>query len=90
MFVQKDVLDKIGGFDEQFDPTCFEDTDISFAIRNLGLKIFYSPYLGVYHLPHQTTHGGDIDHDTIIEKHRSLFTKKWKKINPDLFREDFD
>lgn len=39
LLVKKNVLDKIGVFDEQF-PIYFEDNDLSLRIRKSGLKLF--------------------------------------------------
>jgi len=86
MFAKVAVLKKAGLFDEIYDPTCYEDTDLSFAIRNLKYNIAYSPYLGVYHIPHQTTKNGEIDHNSMLDEHEQIFLNKWKNINPDLLK----
>lgn len=83
--VRKKVLEEVGGFDEIFDPTCFEDTDLSFAIRNIGLELAYCPYLGIYHLPHQTTKSGSAAHDRMLREHEKKFIEKWTKLNKSLF-----
>ena len=86
IIMKKEIFDKIGGFDEIFDPTCYEDTDLAFAIKNLGFDLAYCPYLGVYHLPHQTTKSGHINHDKMLEDHRAKFFAKWRKKNPELLK----
>ncbi len=86
MLLRRAVFDEIGGFDERFDPTCYEDTDLSFAIRNKNYQIHYCPYLGVFHLPHQTTNGGELNHKELLERHRELFLAKWREISPQLFK----
>ena len=80
----RSVFDETGGFDERYDPTCYEDTDLSYAIKDRGYDILYSPYLGVHHLPHQTTESGEFEHEALLEKHRKIFLDKWKEINPSL------
>jgi len=48
LFVRKDVLEKIGGFDNKFWPG--EDTIVCYKIvENLGKKIYYDPDALVYH-----------------------------------------
>ena len=68
-----------------YDPTAYEDTDISFKIKNVGGKIVYSPYLGIGHLPHQTTKDGSKEHFERMKKNGEYFAKKWERLNPQLF-----
>lgn len=82
--IKKDLFEKIDGFDLNYDPTCYEDTDLSLKVRNVGKEIYYSTHLGVGHLPHQTTKSGTEAHDKLIRKKGEYFLDKWKKINSDL------
>lgn len=84
MLLRKSLFDQIGGFDECFDPTCFEDTDLSLKIRHAGFELAYCPYIGIMHLPHQTTQSGSEAHAKLIEKNGAYFMDKWKKIEPAL------
>lgn len=82
--MKKDLFNIIGGFDEFYDPTCFEDTDISLKIRNHGFELAYCPYMGIMHLPHQTTQSGSSGHTKLMERNGSYFEEKWRKIQPEL------
>lgn len=82
--MEKDLFYKVGEFDLNYDPTCYEDTDLSLKIRNTGKEIYYSKYLGVGHLPHQTTKSGTSEHDKLIREKGEYFIEKWKKIDQDL------
>ncbi len=82
--ISKELFEKIGGFDLNYDPTCYEDTDLSLKIRHFGKEIYYSTHLGVGHLPHQTTKSGTESHNKLIKKKGEYFLNKWKKINNDL------
>ena len=82
--MEKELFYKIGEFDINYDPTCYEDTDLSLKIRNSGKETYYSKYLGVGHLPHQTTKSGTSAHDKLIREKGEYFLKKWKEINPNL------
>lgn len=83
--VMKRVLfEYTGGFDEFYDPTCFEDTDLSLKIRDLGYELAYCPYLGVMHLPHQTTQSGSMRHAKLMKRNGEYFQEKWKKQRPEL------
>lgn len=84
MLVKRKTFDEVGGFDEQYDPTCFEDTDISLKIKNAGFKLAYCPYMAIMHLPHQTTKSGSITHKKMLKKNGEYFYNKWSKINPKL------
>ena len=82
--MEQELFYKVGEFDLKYDPTCYEDTDLSLKVRNAGKEIYYSKYLGVGHLPHQTTKSGTSAHDKLIREKGEYFIAKWKKINPDL------
>lgn len=82
--MSKELFEKIGGFDVNYDPTCYEDTDLSLKIRNEGFELAYCPYLGIVHNPHQTTKSGSAKHEKLIQEKGNYFVKKWKKINPKL------
>ena len=82
--IRKEFFEKIKGFDLKYDPTCYEDTDLSLNIRHHGKEIVYCPYLGIEHKPHQTTKSGSSNHNRLIKEKGDYFVKKWKKINPKL------
>lgn len=86
MLMRRDVFDKIEGFDVAYDPTCYEDTDISLKVRHIGKEIYYCPFLGVIHLPHQTTNAGSPEHKTLIKDKKTYFVNKWEKLNPTLLK----
>lgn len=49
LMARKNVLDKIGGFDEDY-KLYFEDTDLSWRIRKLGWKLMVVPQAKIIHL----------------------------------------
>lgn len=55
LFIPRTVFEETGGFDTAYDPTSFEDTDISFAIKKLDFEIAYRDLTGIRHEAHQTT-----------------------------------
>lgn len=84
-FVMERVLfEQVGGFDESYDPTCYEDTDLSLKIRDAGYELAYCPYMAIMHLPHQTTQSGSHRHTKLMEKNGAYFKKKWEEKNPEL------
>lgn len=48
MLIRKDLFRKIGGFDEEYWRVS-QDVDLCFKVKNLGLKVIYTPYSEVYH-----------------------------------------
>lgn len=90
LVVSKDILNLVGGFDENYDPTGYEDTDLSFSIRNLGFELAYCPYMGIKHLRHQTTKtiGWD-NYNEMLAHNNSYFLAKWERLNPQLLEQYF-
>ena len=88
--MRKDLFEAVGGFDEYYDPTCFEDTDLTLAINDFGLQTVYCPYLNIMHLPHQTTESGSKKHTELFNRNSAYFIEKWKKKNPELFARVFN
>lgn len=86
MLIEKDLFDNIGGFDTMYDPTCYEDTDLSLKVRNENKNIYYCPYLGIVHLPHQTTKSGTDEHRKLLKEKRNYFKKKWIMKNKKLLK----
>ena len=77
--ISKQLFNQIGGFDEAYDPTCFEDTDLSMAVNHAGYQTVYCPYLNIMHLPHQTTNSGSKGHKELLERNGKYFIAKWKE-----------
>lgn len=81
LLVKRELLEKIGGFDERFKPGYYEDTDLCFSIRNLGYKVLYQPMSVVVHAE-GTTCGTDIFSD--IKKYQEInrpkFLEKWSDV----------
>jgi GT2 family glycosyltransferase len=77
---------KLGGFDERFCPAYYEDTDLAFSIRALGLKVVYEPKSVVVHFE-GVSNGTDLNSG--MKKHqvknRQVFLEKWKTSLADHF-----
>lgn len=50
MFFSRSVLDKVGGFCEEFHPYGLEDSDFNNRVTMAGLKSFYIPNAKTYHV----------------------------------------
>ncbi|QEE23701.1 glycosyltransferase [Rhodanobacter glycinis] len=49
LMIRREVFQRIGGFDARYTPAYYEDTDLAFAVRKLGLHVFYEPASTVIH-----------------------------------------
>ncbi|MEG3437413.1 glycosyltransferase [Pannus brasiliensis CCIBt3594] len=49
LLVPADLFRQLGGFSETFLPAYYEDTDLCFAIRDLGYKVLYQPASNLIH-----------------------------------------
>ncbi len=50
LMVKREVFERLNGFERDFAPAYYEDTDLCFAIRHqLGLKVMYQPKSEVIH-----------------------------------------
>jgi glycosyltransferase involved in cell wall biosynthesis len=74
------LFDELGGFDARYAPAYYEDTDLAFAVRAAGKKVFYEPRAVVVHFEGVTAGtdtGSGIKHYQVIN--RDKFVEKWKK-----------
>jgi GT2 family glycosyltransferase len=60
LMVRRSVFDALGGFQERYAPAYFEDTDLCFRLRRMGLKTLYQPRSVVLHFE-GLSHGRDLD-----------------------------
>ena len=49
LLVKSEIFNDLGGFSEEFLPAYYEDTDLCFAIRQLGYKVIYQPKSQLIH-----------------------------------------
>jgi GT2 family glycosyltransferase/glycosyltransferase involved in cell wall biosynthesis len=49
ILIRKDLFEKLGRFDERYKPAYYEDTDLAFAVRNIGKKVYYQPASMITH-----------------------------------------
>jgi GT2 family glycosyltransferase/glycosyltransferase involved in cell wall biosynthesis len=78
LMIPKALFTKVGGFDSRYAPAYYEDTDLSFKIRQAGYKVLYQPLSEVIHYEGAT---GGTDLSTGTKKHqdinRSIFADTW-------------
>lgn len=82
IYIRRDALDAVGGqFDERFAPAYYEDTDLSFSIRQAGFRVVYEPNSVVFHREGATA-GTDLTsgfkkYQVINREH---FVQKWDEV----------
>jgi GT2 family glycosyltransferase len=59
LMVRRRVFLSVGGFDEKYAPAYYEDVDLAFRLRRIGLQTFYQPRSEVMHYG-GASHGRDI------------------------------
>ncbi|HVC63483.1 MAG TPA: glycosyltransferase [Acetobacteraceae bacterium] len=59
LMLRRAVFRQLGGFDARYAPAYFEDTDLSFRLRAIGLKTLYQPRSVVVHYE-GVSHGRDL------------------------------
>ncbi len=79
ILVRKEVIKKIGGFDNRYFAT-YEDTDFCFRARKIGFKTFYVPKARAYH---------KLSWDPKDDAARVLSRSYWVGRNRVIFMKDF-
>ena len=78
---RRDLFEKAGGFDQRYAPAYYEDTDLAFAIRQMGFRVVYQPKAVITHFE-----GVSAGTDTASgmkryqEINRSKFVEKWRTV----------
>ncbi|MEO6925092.1 MAG: glycosyltransferase [Rhodanobacter sp.] len=49
LLIRRKIFQQVGGFDTRYAPAYYEDTDLAFAVRRLGLRAYYEPASTVIH-----------------------------------------
>lgn len=78
LMIRREVFEGIGGFDTRYAPAYYEDVDLAFAVRQLGLRVYYEPASMVIHCEGISA-GTDLDSG--MKRHQVLnqtkFVEKW-------------
>ncbi len=89
MFIPKNVLEKVGMFDEELF-LYFEDADLSQRVIRQGYEILYDPTAVIWHVNAASGGGaGSILHDYYITRNRMIFGMRYAPLRAKLalFRE---
>lgn len=83
ILLRRELFQRLGGFDQRYAPAYYEDTDLAFAVRAAGLKVYYEPRSTVIHFEGITA-GTDVGSGTKRYQvvNREKFLEKWKDALP--------
>ncbi len=84
LMVQRATFARLGGFDPIYAPAYFEDTDLCFRLRQIGLKTLYQPQARVIH--HEgISHGCDtaVGIKSYQVTNRRTFINRWGNVLAD-------
>ena len=76
--VDRKLFNQVGAFDARFAPAYYEDTDLAFAVRAAGRKVYYQPSATVVHFEGATS-GTDLATGTkrYQDLNQGKFFDKW-------------
>ncbi len=75
--LKREVVEKIGFFDEAFGPGTNEDRDYCMRARLAGFKLFCAGDVFIHHFSHRTFIANDIDLKALYRYNQYLFDRKW-------------
>jgi len=78
LLIRRETFRRVGGFDRRYAPAYYEDVDLAFAVRRLGLRVYYEPASTVIHCEGISA-GTDLDAG--MKRYQQLnqtkFVEKW-------------
>jgi O-antigen biosynthesis protein len=78
IMLRTNLFRQLGAFDTRYTPAYYEDTDLAFAVRAAGFKVFYEPHSVVIHfegITSGTDTGSGIKRYQVVN--REKFVEKW-------------
>ncbi|MFZ5645001.1 MAG: glycosyltransferase [Bacillota bacterium] len=80
IMIRANLWNVIGGYDERYAPSYYEDTDLAFEVRKRGFKVVYQPKSVVEHYE-GISHGSDTNYGikSYQVKNRYKFFDKWRE-----------
>ncbi|MFW5926623.1 MAG: glycosyltransferase [Wenzhouxiangella sp.] len=73
--IRRETFRELGGFDERYAPAYYEDTDLCFRLREVGLRVIYQPACTIVH--HEGVSSGT-DETRGIKRYQSVNRRKFK------------
>jgi len=75
----RELFDRVGGFDGNFEPAYYEDTDLCFKIASLGRFIYYCHHSVVHHVENATAASliAKLGLNRTVEINQAKFNARW-------------
>lgn len=83
LLFRRDVLDRIGELDEQFEIGCFEDDDFCRRAINAGFRAVIAHHVFVHHFGSATFRGAGLNLGDILKRNGQRFEQKWAAADKD-------
>jgi GT2 family glycosyltransferase/Tfp pilus assembly protein PilF len=77
LLVRREVLERVGGFDEGFGPGFFEDDDLCVRAREAGFQLLLAQDVLIHHYGSRTFHALGIDAEAQLRQNFERFRVKW-------------
>jgi GT2 family glycosyltransferase/predicted Zn-dependent protease len=77
LLVRREVLDRIGSFDERFGMGFFEDDDLCVRAREAGFRLLIAQDVFIHHFGNRTFQGMGFDTRQRLEENFERFRNKW-------------
>jgi GT2 family glycosyltransferase/predicted Zn-dependent protease len=77
LLVRRDVLDRIGGFDERYGLGFFDDDDLCVRAREAGFRLLVAPNIFIHHFGSRTFTSLGIDCEKQLVENFRQFKEKW-------------
>jgi GT2 family glycosyltransferase/tetratricopeptide (TPR) repeat protein len=77
LLVRREVLDRIGTFDERWGAGFFDDDDLCLRARDAGFRLVIAQEVYIHHFGSRTFHGLGLNTHEILRKNFDLFKEKW-------------
>lgn len=90
LLVRAEAFHSVLGFDLSWDPAYYEDADLSFKLRTIGLKTVYAHRSEAFHLEHATSSDEKMRDflRNIVATNRLKFVQRWTQDNPPPFHRE--
>lgn len=75
--VDRNVIEEIGGIDEQYGAGNFEDDDFCLRVRAAGYRIFVCDDVFIHHFGSQTFAANHVDWSSTMRENWKKFARKW-------------